>query len=225
MVKSFLAQIRANLPIFLCILMFVFFILGFVLALHFWAQIPVRYLTSDVSVLASAPPYIGFLSQFGILLWAASVSVCMFGAMLFYQKAESSTYFYFLSTGGIFTAVLAFDDLFLLHEKVFPYIGIPELLIYSVYAGVLVFFLWRFRVLILNETRYILLGVALVFFALSVSIDIVIQQEYIFEDGSKFAGIFTWLVYFCYTSKELVHKFFRVEALSEKRHIEEYVHK
>ncbi len=92
---------------------------------------------------------------------------------------------------GMLALILGLDDTFLLHEVFFPYLGISEKLIYVSYAGCVLFCLFRFYSVILN-TEYVLLGMDLVFFGVSVTLglfDINSIDPYLFEDGSELVGI------------------------------------
>ncbi len=94
--------------------------------------------------------------------------------------------------------VLGLDDIFLLHESVFPHLGIPEKVVYASYAGfVLLYLLWFYSVIL--NTEYILLMVALILFFASIVLDNFTPpgfNPYLLEDGAKMAGIVNWFFYF-----------------------------
>lgn len=102
--------------------------------------------------------------------------------------------------------MLLIDDIFLIHEVVFPkYLKIPEQVIFLVY-GILIFsYLLKFKQIIQN-TEYIPLILAFAFFGFSVIADsslIYIPQSwlkneglYLLEDGAKLLGIISWYIYF-----------------------------
>jgi hypothetical protein len=207
----FIQQIKANWITMVFIMTVLSLIFGFVFALHTWGGVPFKNLTIDVSIIASEPPYIGFLSQLGLLVWSATVSICLLGASLIYYKDKTSESLFFLITAGLLTSLLTLDDAFLFHEKVLPHIGIPELMVYLSYGGFLLFFLIRFHWFILGQTDFLLLGIALFFFGASVSTDTFSPfgiNEYVLEDGSKFAGIVAWFFYFLQTCRKLLIKTF-----------------
>lgn len=168
------------------------------------AGISISYFTRDPSAIMGAPFYIGLLSNLGILLWCSAAVICLFSFIIFrgvVKHAEFSSFFLFSS---VLTAILLFDDLFLIHESVFPqYLNIPEKLFYVSYVIALIAYLARFRKTIL-KTEFLLLLLALNFFGLSIITDL-FQQTFhllrpglanLIEDFSKFLGILSWCTYF-----------------------------
>lgn len=178
---------------------------GGVLLLHGWKGIPIGHLTRDPANITLAPAYLGLLSHAGIVLWSAAAAICFFSATLILVRgpgAESPAPYLYAS--GVFTVVLMLDDLFLLHESVAPRY---EVLLYGGYAMVAALHLLVFRRAILR-TEYLLLGLALFLFGLAVAFDaflpVPVGDPYLVEDGTKFAGIVTWLVYFTRVSARAV---------------------
>ena len=110
----------------------------------------------------------------------------------------------FLSASGLLTLFLGFDDTFLVHEDLLPnHLGVWEPLTYVGYAGLGLFYLVRFYSVVLG-TEYLLLGLALLLLGISASLDVVWDQHiialpgrivFLVEDGAKFTGIVSWLVY------------------------------
>ena len=101
--------------------------------------------------------------------------------------------------------MLLIDDAFLLHEKVLPDRGIPEIIIFILY------FLCGFYGLIINykfisNTSWKILLLANLFFAISficdLKLDNVINYDLLIfiEDFAKLTGIFSWLIYIYDTS-------------------------
>lgn len=172
--------------------------IGIVLLLRVWKGVPIHVLTSDVTSSAGLPAYTGFLSQLGIFAWAGAAAISFFCARLLAAQPDTREARRFCLVSGLLTVVLAFDDLFLLHEELLPSFGIPEKAVLAAYAGFVSFYLVRFRRLI-AQTDYRLLAMAFVFFALSVGLDLVNPpgiNPYLLEDSAKFAGIVSWLGYF-----------------------------
>ncbi len=102
------------------------------------------------------------------------------------------------------TLVLGIDDVFLLHEKVFPWFGVPEEAVVGSYAGFVLFYLVKFYSVIL-KTEYVLLVMALSFFGLSATLDLVQPHgSYLLEDGAKLVGIVSWLAYFFRTGESAI---------------------
>ena len=184
------------------------FLLGIVLYLHIWQNVPISDLTRDTAAIGQLPFYAGFLSQIGILLWAASAMLCFFSATVLpncrasYRKLKR-----FLFVSAFLTLILGLDDAFLLHETVFPQLGIPSKVTYVSYGVFLLAYFLGFYTLIL-KTDHILIAIALGFFGISIAIDMLNlsgQRAFLFEDGAKLVGIVSWLVYFFQTGKYSIH--------------------
>lgn len=173
-------------------------LIGVVLLLHFWKGVPIGRLTRDPTTIIRVPFYTGFLSQIGIFFWAASAAVCMFSAKVLSRHPDCLKIKRFLFVSGLLTLVLGLDDVFLLHEKFFPRFGVPETVVVASYLGFVLFYLVRFYSIIL-KTDYILLGMALFFFGVSITLDLFDPSgidPYLYEDGAKLVGIVSWLSYF-----------------------------
>lgn len=171
-------------------------------------NVSLAFLLRDITATAKLPFFAGFVSQLGVVLWSASLAICLFAlVMLHRQQGGLSASKRFLMHGTVLTAVLALDDIFLLHEEVAPnYLHLDELVIFGVYVIVGVgFLLLNWREILASE--YALLILALALFATSIALDAIPKEvlppryfweqlELFLEDASKFAGIATWLLYF-----------------------------
>jgi len=170
-------------------------------------KITLSYFTRDISSIGHLPFFAGLVSQLGGLFWASTLAICVF--TLFILKRQDPAARRFLIQAAILTAILLFDDFFLFHEDIGPdYLGIGERIIVLAYGLFAVFFLFsNFREILSSE--YLILGLALVLFGLSVFMDgahlenveqlkgLLNEQSSTFlEDGFKFVGVITWLVYF-----------------------------
>src|SRR5262245_37951564 len=197
-------QLRSIVPAILLILAISAVFVGSVLILHLWKGIRIDQLTRDPAAIMGARPYIGFLSNVGIFFWSATTTVYRLGSLLMAKKPNSLELKGFLLASGLFTLFLGFDDTFQLHEDLLPnHLGIWEPLTYVGYAGLGLFYMVRFYSVIL-DTDYLLLGLALFLLGFSASLDVVWDQhiiaipsriEFLVEDGAKFTGIVSWLVY------------------------------
>lgn len=181
------------------------FLIGVVVLLHYWKLIPFGVLTRDAASTVGFPIYTGFLSQVGILCWAASAAVCLFCAKILSKNKEDSETKYFLFASGLLTVALGIDDTFLFHEELFPYFGVPQKIVEVGYIVFVLFYLIKFFSTIL-KTEYLLLAMALGFFGSSVALDlfadhydlhvILGMDENLLEDSVKLIGIVSWLTYF-----------------------------
>jgi hypothetical protein len=190
-----------------------------VFAIHCCTGIGFRHLTRDPAAVMSrwiheptpvAEHFVcfGFLSQAGIFLWSAAAFVCLFTALVLHQRKveRKERLVPFFTVAGIFTLALGIDDCFMMHDDIYPTLGIPEKLVMIMYMLILVFFIIRFWRVILGSP-FILLGVALFFFGFSVLMDMIFgSQWYVLEDGTKVVGIVSWMVYFWSTALLFLHE-------------------
>lgn len=198
--KLFLAQIIKIYPIVLMIYLPTLFVLLTVGIVSWRTNIPLMDFTRDPLSILDAPFYIGFLSNLGILCWAAGATICFFSAGIVGQIKHKSQAFYFLLFGGIITTILLFDDFFLLHEKVFPeYLKTSESQVFLIYILMILAYLIGFRTKIIT-TDFILLGISLLAFIMSATTDEIFVEhfrgKFLVEDGCKLLGILSWAAYF-----------------------------
>jgi hypothetical protein len=182
---------------------------------HLLTGIPLRWFFIDPVAEFNAPMYIGLVSNFGVLLWCAAASVCLFGGWLALIRTGHRESALFLICAGLVSSLLMLDDLYLLHEEVLPdHLFIPQKLVFAGYGCLILTFLFRFRQIILT-TDFMLLFIAFGFFAISVFVDLFVTPEEFFifgslpgrdliEDGFKFLGIVTWALYFISTCRQQV---------------------
>ena len=197
-------QLRSIRPAIILIVAVSAIFIGTVVILHLWKGVGIDKLTRDPAAITGTRPYIGFLSNIGIFFWSATATVCFFGAAYMAKRQDSLMVMRFLRASGLLTLYLGLDDTFLLHEDLLPgHLGIWEPLIYVGYAAFGLFYLLRFYAVIL-DTEYLLLMVAFFFLGISVSLDVIWDQNiirlpsriaFLAEDGAKFVGIVSWLVY------------------------------
>lgn len=174
------------------------------------SNITLSYFTRDITSIGHLPFFAGLVSQIGGLLWSATLTICLFTWFILRREGQDTrSARRFLLQAAVFTGVLLLDDFFLFHENIGPdYLHISEKVIvlsYGVIALVFLFFNWR-EIL---ASEYLILGLALGLFGLSIFMDAthlekVDQLKWLFneqfsiflEDGFKFVGVATWLVYF-----------------------------
>lgn len=195
-------RLRALMPTLYALYLPAFALLGGIVLLRVVYGIPMALFTRDAAQITGSAPFIGALSNLGILLWCTAAATALFAAALAGRRDGNGEAIGFLRAGAALTVLLLFDDLFLLHDVVFPdYLHVSQLLVYVAYALAAAGFLLRFRRHILARTDYPLLAIALAGFALSIGMDLVdehilIPGTYILEDGFKFLGIVGWCGYF-----------------------------
>ena len=157
-------------------------------------------------------PFLGAISQMGVLGWAAAASVCIFTrAALRYDSSEAEPSRFLLGM-GVLTGVLCLDDLYLIHERIGPqYLGLPEEVLFGAYGLGAAALLLRFRRTLWHTDVY-LLSAAFLAFAVSIVVDVTefvllfatITEQVLIEDGAKLIGIFLWAAYLIRTAAETV---------------------
>ena len=169
----------------------------FVAAASVVKGIPVSDMTRDVGAIAGLPPLAGVLSNLGILAWWSSASVWLFVAAL-YRARGAQAEARFATASGLLSAYLGLDDMFQLHESVFPtLLHVPEKAVYLLLALSVAAYLWRWRAQIRSHGP--LLFASLGCLAASVLADQLEQSmwpighwSYFVEDGFKWLGIVAW---------------------------------
>lgn len=180
-------------------------------------------LISDPAEVAGLSPYIGLISNLGILCWTASASICIFLAFITYAIEDlHRQWFLFFMASGIFSIWLTLDDLLQLHEAVGEFLadlpilhhafdanlleGVDFLIYFGLFIAYVIYFRKHFR-----KTECSFLVLAFVMFALSIIIDTLIPDngtswKYLVEKLPKFLGIVSWMIYFSRTGIMLINK-------------------
>lgn len=175
-----------------------FMVLLLAVLINVFRGITIGYLTRDPNAIGGNTYYAGFISQLGIFFWAGTAAICWFSYWLLKQAKTTSDNIVLIACAGALTLLLGFDDVFQLHEGFFPHIGVSENVVLASYLVVMMCFLIRFQHVILRS-NYVLFGIALSFFALSMVVDVFSLFEpirHLLEDGFKLFGIVTWSAYF-----------------------------
>jgi hypothetical protein len=165
-------------------------------------RVPPQFLVRDPSQTAQYPPYLGLISYLGVLAWSAAAAIGLFAGAIGRDRALRAL----LLAGGGLSALLGIDDLVTLHEYVFPeYLGIAEDAVLLVYGLLLAAFLIGFAAVILRRTDFLVLGLALGFFAASEMFDQGFLEQglnFLLDDGLKLFGIVLWATYLIRTSAQ-----------------------
>ena len=187
------------------------------MAIAWQPYVRIDLLTGDPAAIEDFPLYFGVLSHVGVLMWAMGASICLFSAMLldlWQTNADSSR---FLRVFGWLSLLMCLDDLFLLHERVFPVMfrDSQEAVLFS-YAVMIIVLIWTFRKIIVRY-QPLFFVISLCLFSFSVFIDLIPSEitnsllsmvfqskfngiRFLLEDGPKLLGIFSWLSYFAWVS-------------------------
>ena len=155
------------------------------------ADVSPEMLTREPQIALDGAFYVGAFSNLGAITFAIPAVACLFAASLLAGRRQR-----LLAAVGALSAFLLADDLFLLHDAVFPRVGIPETLVQAGYLlaiGVIV--------LVYREELglFLIAGVVLTlaWWALSVFMDTFLNNHalnlvQLVEDGAKFVGIVVW---------------------------------
>jgi hypothetical protein len=175
--------------------------------------IPLGHTMGDPAAVAGWPFYLGFVSNVGALLWAAAASIFLFSFYLHRSSRGDAEWGRFLLCSGLFVSVLGVDDLFMLHEEVFPYyLSIPQLLVIASYGVLASLYLVRFASS-LAQTAYPVFLAAMGMLAASAGLDQMkdlLAVDFVgagsCEDAAKLLGIGTWLSYAIHTSVAVLRR-------------------
>jgi hypothetical protein len=192
----------ASLPIWaaLCV------VLGAAVVARVHFGIPFHHTMGDPANTTGWPFYLGFVSNVGALLWAAAASIFLFSFCVHRRSGGDAQWGRFLLWSGLFVGLLGIDDLFMLHDQVFPdYLSISQPLVVASYAVLASLYLVRFAPVI-ARTAYPVFIAAMGMLAASAALD---QSKDLFsvafagaafcEDAAKLLGIGTWLSYAIHT--------------------------
>lgn len=168
-------------------------------------EIPLDTFTQDPNAKTGAPFYLGFFSNVGILIWSAALTVCFYAASRLVKGVRRLDR-EFLVVSGLITLLMTLDDLFQVHEYVFPhYLSISENMVYLTYMNIYMIYFIRYRNQLLNSD-FVALGLAFFFLGLSTVIDLLplpLEKDTFLEDAMKLLGAVSWLVYYVRTADEL----------------------
>lgn len=200
-VSDLIHKLKSLLLSFRLIFIVALIMLGILLVLHIFMDIPIDVLTNDVAVVGDQPIYAGLLSQMGIFLWSATAAVCIYSL----QFISNETHKIFIKSSIFVTIFLGLDDAFMFHETLFPSIGIHQKIVFLLYGFGMLYYLYKYYKLILS-VDFLLFFFALGWFAISLFIDNFMYNTSYYiskltEDITKFIGIVTWLLFFARTCK------------------------
>lgn len=182
-------------------------------------NIPMYDVVADPAEICQKGPYLGFLSQAGLLAWLGGISCCFFTLSLAKKLFIIPLHWQrFILSSGLFSMLLGLDDWIQIHEYLPKIIlsnsqinqniqSFLELVIYLFYFIVLIIYFNSFKILI-YKTRYYFFIAAISFFALSNFVDIFVPEtinwHFFTEEGSKFLGIVSWSTYHWYICKDII---------------------
>ena len=158
----------------------------------------IGFFTRDPTQIGQVPYYAGVLSSLGVLTWTTGAVIALFTAGLhrLIDHTDGSTGF--LGYFGVFTLVLALDDLFLIHENFF----LGEKVLFLIYGVMALIGCVLFRRHFHRPSVYFAIGAALAF-AASLGVDrgqetieaAIGGARILLEDGAKFIGAICWAIF------------------------------
>lgn len=175
------------------------------------AGIPPSDLTRDALQVLGGHCYIGCLSSLGVLFWMAATASCLIAAAVFSrlpdQKEAALFYLYF----GLLSLLLTLDDLFLIHEKIWPFFtGLPQYAVSVFYALLVSGGIIRFRATLLRGPWLLLIlsaGILGISAVVDTHVVLAEHKHHIFmEDSFKLFGILLWCSCFVrFSLNDLTH--------------------
>lgn len=179
--------------------------LALVMVLILWVQNrphTVEMLLRDPAQEHNFWPFSGIISFFGILSMWAAASICIFVASLMRRER------WLLLLFGLFTVMLVFDDLFMLHEYFWPGRGVPTKIAQLGYGLIGCSLLLMFRSKLLGR-QHVGLYLSLGLVGTSLFLDLVVPYsvpQLIVEDSTKFAGFVLWSGYWISRAAQTVRE-------------------
>ncbi|HEU4894653.1 MAG TPA: hypothetical protein VFT85_02355, partial [Acidimicrobiia bacterium] len=123
------------------------------------ADISFTDLSRDAAATLEGPWYTGALSNSAIALLLVGSGIGLFAASLVPSTGTRSRRGLLIAL-PLVVIVVAVDDLFMLHEAVFPLIGISSVMSFAIYGVALLILLWTWRAVIVGSTDWIFLALA-----------------------------------------------------------------
>jgi len=193
------SQFRNVAPVMVMLYAFTTAVLTIVIFVGIENGIELDHFTQDPSTIMNAPFYLGFFSYVGILFWAGAATLCFFTRYMLPSSESLNEVKSFLLASGLLTLLMMTDDLFLLHEDVFPnYLHIQEGIVYIIYVNLFIYYIFYFREELLRS-EFLVLGLAFAMIGTSQFVDelpMPIPEDSFLEDAVKLFGIMTWFIYY-----------------------------
>lgn len=173
-------------------------------SLLFFAAIKVQdnadvgLITRDPQVTTESPWYLGAASMIGVVGWAIATGILGFTAALSRIEGRPRATTVALGTAALWSLLLLTDDLLLLHDDLLLRLLPDDRPILVAYAIGFAAWLYTFADALPRGARLPLLA-AIVGFTASAAIDILWDVDtdwrLVLEDGTKFLGIWSWVVF------------------------------
>jgi hypothetical protein len=147
---------------------------------------PVAVFTREPQQVLHGSFYVGSFSNLGGLVWFGAAAILSFAASL--KPVDRGA----LLLAALVTWAMGLDDIFMLHDRVYPKLFLNEIIITALYFGTIGVIVFRYH---RQLTRSTLVGIAIAvfFWVLSEVFDQFFNQiGQLAEDGAKFIGLVVW---------------------------------
>jgi hypothetical protein len=168
-------------------------------------------LSRDAAATLDGPWYTGALSNSAVAVLLVGAGIAIFSAGLL-PSLESKSRKGLLVALALVVIVVAADDLFMLHEDVFPLVGVGSVMSFALYGVALLAVLWIWRRVIVESTDWIFLALGALAMGFSVFIDVVLEERLftlpisgeLIEDPAKILGMVFMSYYLVVTSRQAI---------------------
>ena len=188
--------VRAQLRLVISTVLVAFCVIAGFVVLAELTDHPFKYFSKEPAESLGADPYVGWFAHFTSAVWLGAAVTALFAGLIL-RRSGDRRHGSFLLAAGVLSTLLGADDLFLLHEFVYPSIGIPQEAVYLAYAVLLVAFVWRFRPEIVADD-WLLLVLTAAFWATATISDVMQHRwgiPHVVEDGAKLTGVALWTTF------------------------------
>lgn len=166
-------------------------------------------LSRDPAATLDGPWYTGILSTSTIVLLLVGAGIALFAASLL-PSSRGPSLRGLLVALGLVVIVVAADDLFMLHESVFPLVGVGSVMTFAIYGIALFAVLWIWREVISSATDWVFLMLAALGMGISVAVDVILEERImtlpfsgeLIEDPAKIVGMVFMSYYLIVTAHQ-----------------------
>ena len=147
---------------------------------------PAAVFTREPQQVLGGTFYVGSFSNLGGLVWFGAAAILSFAWSL---KTSDRTA---LLLAAVLTWAMGIDDIFMLHDRVYPKLYLNEYIVTALYFGTIALIVLRSRHQLARSTL-VGIGLTVFFWILSQVFDTFFNTiGQLAEDGSKFIGIAVW---------------------------------
>ena len=147
---------------------------------------PAAFFTREPQRALQGPFYAGIFSNLGGLVWFGAAAIVSFAASLKPLGRGA------LILAALLTWAMGLDDVFMLHDEVYPRLYLHEAIVSALYLGTIGVIVLRYHRQ-LSRSTLIGIAVTVIFWVLSVVLDNFVRGfGQLPEDGSKFIGVVVW---------------------------------